>query len=881
MPFGNYNTSKWGSQKATTNQLVPYDTNRIQRQLNNARLRIQDSGFTPNEDNRNWFEKATNLPKNQNAFLDVLDLLNRPSQAILNTFNANDENITPLEAAWRGFSGKERTRGADIAKKMGIDNKVGQFTVGTGLEILADPLNLIPGGTFIKGAKKATEGLKTGYKAAENVLPVLGKLRSTVEPIANGAKDALGSMFKYQYNWDKTLNGASDGTLKKLFNTTQNDIRYQSENALQNIADTAKTTGLEKGTDIGRLMEKDLKQVDELGNSIPRPTREISSDPKIQQAATSLMKSNDMIRNMALENGININELEGYMTHVLSAEERKARKLNKPVATDRGNFGTGQPNKKILNQRKLTGSVEDVNDQLGRKLFEPNAYFATAQGQKRLIEYINSVKFRREILSNPSFATKFEKGIDIPNNAVVIDTNNYKFIKDSGDILGNTGLADEIGGKYVVTKGVKEALDRYQRLNTDEGIKSFLKAFDTAQTWWKKGALFSIPYHLRNDIGAKFNNFIAGMSPADLTKFSKEATEDIYRSMIKGEESKLFNEYRKQGLSSSNLSQVEFARYGEGPEKAIERTITKASQNDGTLAGRLKTEVKQLKNPLNIFDTSRDFGDFIDQTNRFALYKWAREKKGLSSEQAAELVRSVQFDYTRTTNFEKNIATRIVPFYRWMRNNIPFQLREFANDPRRYAALNKIRLNAQSSAGINDENVPQWMKDSFAIPVYGDKGKGKFLSMNLPLSDLTRTAEPLKMLIDSLSPLIKTPIELSTNRNFFFNKPIEEYQGQQKMFQIPGTDIQFGIPIKTAYGLEQATGQIGRGFSQYLQRPEQENQDIKFRMPSMGISSVVKDYDAERAKFFELLNTLKMLQDQMDYIEQQTGQRPRGVNEIR
>lgn len=1037
MPFSQYNKSstKWGS---SSKKEDPFDIGKVQRQIDNARLRINDSGFNPDEDKRNWFEKATNLPEGQNWFFDTLELLDRPGQGIRNVIANKGEDA--FENAWQGFSGKEKVRGTDLAEKAGIENKVGKFTAGLGIDILTDPLNLIPGKAIATGIGAGAKGVKAGYNAVENVVTPLKTARETVQPIADATKDALGNMFKYQYKWDETLQGGKDDTLKNLFNRTDENIRFQSEEAMKDVAGVAKSTGLEAGEQVGRLMEKDLKQfeeipltkkqlqnvddltneinvvtghlkntnkellniknfhkeqvlntskspllsrikemtggkmlktsgmeeiktlpnwlkrkdgvpVDEVANElgykyaddfirdlrgaldntpkssdvrllikerleadplykklsatkqslidtlgelkqakkevnpesveIPRPEREMPADPNIQQAAHTLIRSNNEIRQWARDNGIAIKELEGYMTHVLSAEERKARKLKRAIPVDRGNFGTGQPNKKILNQRKYAGSVEDINEQVGRKLFEPNAYFSTAIGQKRLIEYVNAVKFRKDVLSNPNFAQKYEKGMVLPPNSEIIDTNNYTFLKEADDILEGVVETEKIGGKYVVTKGAKEALDRYKKLNTDEGTKAFLKAFDTGQTWWKRLALFSIPYHLRNDVGAKFNNWVGGMNAVDLAKYSAQADVEVYNAIIKGKESKLYNEYRRQGLGASSLSKVEFARYGEEPERAIEKTIQKASQFDGTLTGRLKAEGKQLKNPLNVFETSREFGDFIDQTNRFAIYKWARDK-GMSPEEAAKKVRETQFDYTRLANFEREFATRLIPFYRWMRNNIPYQIKQFINDPRKYANINKARLNAQEAVGIEDEDVPDWMKENFAFPVTGDgQGSGKFLSINLPVGDLIRAGEPLKTLTDSATPLGKLPVELSLNRNFFYNKPIEKFEGHEKQFRIPGTNVEFGIPAKTAYALEQGTGQVGRGFSQYLQKPESVDQDTKFRMPSLGISSVVKDYDVKQAKFFQLLNELRKLQDEINYIEQQTGTRPRTVNEIR
>ena len=1036
MPFAQYSSRRTQSRWVSPASLQTSDSDRIQRSIENAIRRIEDAGFTVEEaDRRNWFERLTNLPERQNVFFDTLELLSRPGQAVMGAITASREGRNPLEAAVRGFTGHERFRGSDLVEDLGVENKYARAILGTGAEILTDPLTYIPGGVLASGiraaGRTATTPVRAAYHLAERASPGLRRFREeTVQPLAERTRDALGRAFVPNYKLDETLYGTKDDTIQRALQETENRIRFMTEESAKRIADAAKLAGgIEKGTEVGRLMERDLKQfetlpltdaqkqqikeiedeissllpqskelnqeikdlvkyhysqvaieaqspllksikevtggrmiktsdmeeikklppwikrkdgmpADEIANElgyqyvddflqdvkaaiqqkprvrdlrsivkqrleedeyyqgllrnqaelksaistlsaarreiqpevreIPRPVREYSNDPRVQQAARNLMRSNQELRQWALDNGIQINELQGYMTHVLAAEERKRRQKFLPI--DRGNFGPGQPNKSILKERQIPGSVEDINERLGRTFFEPNAFFATAIGQKRLIEYVNAVNFRRQVLSNPNFAVKYEKGMPIPENAVVIDTNNYKFIKEADDVLGQIGLADEIGGQYLVTKSVKQALDRYKRLTTDEGINGFLKAFDTAQSVWKRMALFSLPYHLRNDIGAKFNNWIGGMSLADLVKYSAQADREVFNAIIRGRESKLYREYREQGLGSSALSQVEFARAGEDVEKAVQRTIEKRSKD-------VKGQVKQRLNPLNAFETSREFADFIDQTNRFALYKWARDK-GMTPEQAAQKVREVQFDYTKLTPFEREILTRMIPFYRWMRNNLPFQIRQFIQDPRKYANINKLRLNLQDVMGIDEENVPDWMKEQFALPVRGEGGSGQFLALNLPLSDITRATSPLKTLVDATTPFAKLPAEVALNRNFFYNRPIQEFEGQQTQFQIPGTNVQFGMDPTTAYVLQQLTGQIGRGLSGYLQTPESENQDVKFRTPSLGISSVLKDFDAERAQYYQQLDRLRRLQDLIDYIEQQTGQRPRTIAEI-
>lgn len=617
--------------------------------------------------------------------------------------------------------------------------------------------------------------------------------------------------------------------------------------------------------EIGALKESAKNPVMQQ-REIPRPEREMSTDPGITAAASTLVRSNNELRQFARDNGIHIQELEGYMKHVLSRAEREARARGRVSRVDQGSFNTGNPNKKVLAQRELTGSAEDVNERLGRDFFEPNAFFSTAIGQKQLIDYVQAVQFRRKILSNPKFARQYEKGMEVGPNQVVIDSNNYKFIKDADDEL--EGLASEVGGQYVVTKPVKNALDRYQRLTTDEGTKAMLKAYDTVLSNWKKLALLSPLYHVRNLAGAMFNNYVGGMNTPNLIKYTSSAFKDVVDA-AKGKESELFREYRGQGLGAESLSKIEFLKSSD-PETQVERMVKRK-----TATGKDKAISK-----LNLTESSREVGDFMDQANRFALYKWMRDK-GASPEKAAAKVREVQFDYTKTSPFERDVVTRVVPFYRWMRNNIPFQLKQLVSDPRKYANVNKLRTNAQAAMGLDEENIPDFMKENFALPVSSDgEGRGSYLGLNLPLGDLTKVGSPLKYLVDSVATPIKLPFELSLNRDFFRDKPIQKFEGQETQYDLPGSFLDFGVNPYLAYSLEQLGGQPARFASSTLKDDGSVDQATKFSDAALGISSPFKPYDANKDEYYNLLEELQKLQDYMKYVEQQTGRPVRTLAEI-
>lgn len=910
MPFGNYNSGSSGgstkkgsgfsqysgtssgssksssssTKKKNETPVDPFDTSKIDKSIENAQLRIQDAGGDVDPDKRNWFEKATNLPEGQNALFDAFELIGRPQQA-LHTWFKGKLDKTPGKEIERqtieAFKGKmPKITGSDLAREYaGIDNKYGAAAAGFAWDVASDPTNLIPVGLVTKVVKGIGKGVKVGGKyldQALDVVPGVNTLKNDlVKPGADALKEGLGNIFKYQHGWDRTLTGGKDDTLKNLYDQTENDIKYMSENSLRDITGAAKAAGgVKTGEDVGRIMEKDVPVYG------PRPFRQLSTDASITKAADDLMKSNDTLRQWAIDNDIPVGEIDGYMRHILSTEEQALRKRAKSGSIDTPTSGMNNPNKKILEGRKLQGSVEDINDEIGRKFFEPNAYFASAVGQRKLIEYGNAVKFRQKVLSDSNFSVKYTKGDPIPKGAEVINTNNYKFLDNP-----NSTLPNEIGGEYVVTKGVKSALDRYQKLTTDEGINAFLKAYDTSMSWWKRGALFSGGYHIRNDIGAKFNNYLAGMDPVDILYYSTLAMNDVKNALLKGVETPLYDQFRRQGLSSTSQSAIEFAKHGADPEKAITNAVKDLSRSGGQKA-------LGILNPLKGFDNSQKLGNYVDQSNRFALFRWAVEKKKMSYEDAAALVRETQFDYSRITKAEKEVFTRMAPFYRWSRNNIPFQLRKFAENPARYSRVDKLRTNFQDSMGLQEQDTPDYMKQNFFMPVTSNgDGTGNMVGANLPVGDLTRLSDPGKLGLDSLTTALKLPIELVSNRNLYFNNDIKRFDGQEKKYQIPDDVYGYsipgggkelgGIPVKTAYALEQLGGQPARALSKTFGVQTQQDAENNSLKPSLGISSMLKKYDIKETNLRAKQAELRKLMEYLDYLEQEQGKRARSVTEIK
>ena len=89
-----------------------------------------------------------------------------------------------------------------------------------------------------------------------------------------------------------------------------------------------------------------------------------------------------------------------------------------------------------------------------------------------------------------------------------------------------------------------------------------------------------------------------------------------------------------------------------------------------------------------------------------------------------------------------------------------------------------------NASGVDTSNMPEWFKEALPIALpFMDAGKGKtaYANVSLPMADLGTVTDP-KQMLSMLTPLLKVPFELVSNRQMLTGAPISQYEGQTKNF---------------------------------------------------------------------------------------------------
>lgn len=193
---------------------------------------------------------------------------------------------------------------------------------------------------------------------------------------------------------------------------------------------------------------------------------------------------------------------------------------------------------------------------------------------------------------------------------------------------------------------------------------------------------------------------------------------------------------------------------------------------------------------------------------------------GMNATQAADSVRRYLFDYGELTPFERNTMRTIIPFYTWMRKNIPLQYSELVRNPERYSPIPKtINAIETLSEDQQDVAVPDYFSemnavrlpfDSGDIPLDGD-GMPLYAALDLPFQDLNRLN--MKDMVGSMSPFLKTWAEIYPNQgySFFLDSPIESFQDEPSMIEIFDNRYNTGLTEKEMHTLTTLLPLLGKG----------------------------------------------------------------------
>jgi hypothetical protein len=618
---------------------------------------------------------------------------------------------------------------------------------GFGYDTIYDPLNAVgPGlGKGIKAAGSAAE--KVGYKLS-SLLP-----QSSLDALSK-VKNALTERFVSPIHRveepvrDLVLNKEGDVNLAK--HQIVERAQQQGKAMVQMFKDKKPLVDSE----LTNLLES---KADVSDSVIPK----LTDDPKQQAELKTLVNAKKQQFQQELElkkkTGIYTGEVEdiGYMPHVATDAVRKHPEYEK-----------------IANFTGMDKRFNDFNpSQLGRIMKKPDGSNYTIREANDLFakgEFpgLKGVKIDKFFHDDPVLLG----GISAyRTQAQVTAKEIYEDMKQFAVKKGEAGYPVEapINGQNILEgknfpKEIKQLIERSQNIMFRDEITTM---FGQVTNFWK-GLVTATPgFHSRNAQSNFIANAVEGVMPQHYFtagnvqkgadgKIGKYAYSDIKDHFI------------REGLDNTV--------YGDNITKSIMEEM-------GPKARRTP------------FQVSREFGSSIE-TNAKMAHFIAKIESGKSIREAALSTKKTLFDYNDLTDFEKAHLKPVIPFYTWMRKNIPRQFELVATKPAYLSTQGNVMQNVESGEPITDkerEALPDYFDELLAFSAGKDPETKRrlFLSIQTPLMDLTRfKTDPNKTagenftdsardFLGSLNPVMKAGLESVFEKSVFTGKDITKDEG--------------------------------------------------------------------------------------------------------
>jgi GNAT superfamily N-acetyltransferase len=309
---------------------------------------------------------------------------------------------------------------------------------------------------------------------------------------------------------------------------------------------------------------------------------------------------------------------------------------------------------------------------------------------------------------------------------------------------------------------------------------------------WKRWATYRWPgFHARNFFGAWFNNWLGGVMVADYAFSYKVNNEKFFEKLVTPDEFKryrlglLFGEDNVGSLTYGDIRD-HLARLGvgEGNTRSVAEaanTVDEAWQIYTAAAAKDKTK---LRRGFERFDNRmRNIGASVEEFHRTAAWAHGMAITNGDTYGARAFVMMRHGDYADLTPAEDYIRD-LVPFYKWLRTNVPYQIRALAAEPGKMTLVaGKLERTAYDIAGFDEQKArasqPQFLREALAIPipdwvpVIGSKGQDniKYAILDLPFNDLYNG---LNDYISATLPVVRNLLEsYAIKQQVFTGKPLE------------------------------------------------------------------------------------------------------------
>lgn len=437
----------------------------------------------------------------------------------------------------------------------------------------------------------------------------------------------------------------------------------------------------------------------------------------------------DAMHSDAASHGVDIGHMQDYFPHQLTdAAAKAAAKGGTPKAYGAFNSELSRyykPGTKFLGQKLEHGTVDEMN-KIAQETHGLDAYNLFKTDTHGVLgSYLHGLGNR---VGQQDWANKLDEMGMTHAGDMAATPDDWQQIADHGAFAGK-----------VAPQHISDAMKALK----DEAVKSatrkptgVLKHYDSVLGLWKQYQLAMPGKAIRHAITMPaWQHYIGGTSIPSMTKSFK-----------------LWRTFEKSGIDSIK---------DPADKKKVEEFLQAAVGHGHEFHGL--DAAKPNANPLSKnFAYHRANAEVQARTldySRFAMFNDAREK-GMDQLDAAAKVRSFMGDRNSLTDQEKAVARRVIPFYQFLRTQMPTQLKALAHSPGKFENFVSAEHDASEGTPAQNGVVPSFYNQTMSFELPFKSGQNDtYMSPDLPFTRINQLLSGGNQLVAQTTPLIQLPLE--------------------------------------------------------------------------------------------------------------------------
>ena len=323
------------------------------------------------------------------------------------------------------------------------------------------------------------------------------------------------------------------------------------------------------------------------------------------------------------------------------------------------------------------------------------------------------------------------------------------------------------------------AQEFYKAARPFKNLDGFHQHYRQFMGWWKTWATYMFPgFHARNFMGAWFNNWLGGVTIDDYvftSRIRRAAQEELHgggkwldKKVMELDSEHAYAMGLDRLMSKEALQQLTYNDLAQltsdlGINSAHGRAFAEARVGTEHLEEALGKKTLFERIPLlgqPYVKAAKGAGTMTE--NLFRGAAWVRGMKNTGGDvwgaRAFTMIR--HGDYQDLTDWEYGWVRDLIPFYKWMRTNTPFQIHQLFESPGKLLAVRKAQTAAFGAAGLDWNKAqyqePEWMRNDVQLPFLGKDGAFNAVMLDLPMNDLFKSGREY---LSSFLPLVRPMLE--------------------------------------------------------------------------------------------------------------------------